>query len=59
MYALLLEKADPSKLDKYLDEPLPSELSEEERRLAEIRRIADANRVALAGLDRAQARTAG
>ena len=56
MYAHLLEKADPAKLDRLLDEPLAVELTEQERRMQEIRRIADANRAALAALDREKAR---
>jgi DNA-directed RNA polymerase sigma subunit (sigma70/sigma32) len=39
-------------LDKYLDEPLPSELTEQERKVLEMRRVADANRAAIAGLQR-------
>lgn len=52
MYAHLVGDADSEKLDRYLDEPLPSELTSEERKRAEMRRIADANRAAVASLDR-------
>lgn len=54
MYALIAQDADQDKLDRFLDEPLPSELTPEERKRAEMRRIADANRAAMEGLRRTQ-----
>lgn len=49
-YAMLADGADQAKLDRALDEPLPRELTEAERRRAEIARMADANRAAVAAL---------
>lgn len=48
----MAQEYDQAELDRKLDEPLPSELTPEERKRAEMRRIADANRAALAALDR-------
>ena len=53
---MLADGADTAKLDRALDEPLSSELTDQERRLLEIRRVADRNRAALAALDRENAR---
>lgn len=50
MYALIIQDADQTKVDRFLDEPLPTELTAEERKRAEMRRIADANRAAVAAL---------
>ena len=56
-YAMLTKDAsDTAKLDRLLDEPFPHELSAAERRLRAARRVADANRAAVAMLDRSGAR---
>lgn len=44
-------KADPQKAERLLDEPLPDELTAEERKRAEMRRIADANRAAMVAIE--------
>lgn len=44
MYAIIIQDADRDKLDRFLDEPLPAELSAGERRLMDMRQVADANR---------------
>ncbi len=46
----MLTDNDPTKLDALLDAQLPSEMTAEDKRRAEIRRVADANRAAVAAL---------
>lgn len=50
MYAHLAADGDQAKLDRVLDAPLLSEMSEQERLRDAIRRVADANRAAVAAL---------
>ena len=49
---LTKDATDTGKLDSLLDEPFPHELSAAERRLQAARRVADANRAAVAAIDR-------
>lgn len=53
---MLADTANPETLDRILDEPLPSEMTDEQKKRAEMRRVADANRAAVAAIT-AAART--
>jgi len=49
---MLTEDTDTAQVDRWLDAPLPRELSAEDRRLASARRAADLNRAAVAQMGR-------
>lgn len=46
----MLTDNDPTKLDALLDSPLPSEMTAEDKQRAQMKRVADANRAAVAAL---------
>ncbi len=47
---LIRDQMEPDKIEAMLDEPFPHELSAAQRRMVEMRRVADANRDAVQAL---------